>query len=77
MKNTIITLSLAGLLGMSQVGFAAEKQDTNQAVQQQYAQLVESGKSYKDAYQQLAYEIAYESASVQAKQPCRKMIRGL
>ena len=76
MKNTLLMMSLVGLFGFSQLSYAVQS-DSNQMAKQQYSQLVDKGQSYKDAYQQLAYEIAYENASVQAKQPCRKMVRGL
>jgi len=77
MKNMIIAMSLASLFGFSQIAYAATSSNSSNLTQAQYSQLVENGKSYKDAYQQLAYEIAYENASVQATQPCRKMVRGL
>jgi|GEM_PF-5408194 len=77
MKNLILLFSTAALFGFSQIGYAGQQGDSSQALQQQYAQLVESGKSYRDSYQALAIEIAYEMAAVQASQPCRKMVRGL
>lgn len=47
------------------------------AIQAQYENFVQQGKSYKDAFEALQYEIAYETASVQSKSPCKKMVRGL
>lgn len=43
----------------------------------EYEMQLEQGKSYRDAFQALQYEIAYEQAAVQSKSPCRKMVRGL
>lgn len=78
MKSSIVTISFVALLGFAQAGYAAQQNGTNQVdVQQQYAQLVESGKSYRDAYQALAIEIAYETAATQSNKPCAKMVRGL
>ena len=77
MKKTIISFGIVALIGFSQVGYAAQQGDSSQALQLQYAQLVENGKSYRDSYQELAIEIAYETVAVQASQPCRKMVRGL
>jgi len=74
MKIVVGLFTIVGMLN-SPLSFAETKQAT--PVQQAYSKHIESGKSYKDAYAALAYEIAYETASVQSKQPCRKMVRGL
>lgn len=74
MKTVIGVVAIAGILS-APLSFAETKQVA--PIQQQYSQYVEKGKSFKDAYAALAYEIAYETASVQSKQPCRTMVRGL
>ncbi|MDX1353450.1 MAG: hypothetical protein R3254_10580, partial [Thiomicrorhabdus sp.] len=56
--------------------FAQEANEPS-AIQKAYSAQLNSGKDYKDAYAALAHEIAYETAAVQSRQPCRKMVRGL
>ena len=77
MKLSTLSISFIALFGFAQAGHAAQQNDANQGAQKQYAQLVESGKSYKDAYHELAIEIAYETAAAQSSKPCAKMVRGL
>jgi len=76
LKNKVVVAGLAMVLSAS--AWASQTEFTDiRAVQNQYSVHVENGKSYKDAYAALAYEIAYESAAVEATKPCRKMVRGL
>lgn len=56
---------------------ASETPKTKIQIMQEYRGYVENGKTYKDAFEALQYEIAYESAAVHAKSPCRKLVRGL
>ncbi len=77
MKKSILTCTLVGLMATSPVTVAAQHSSANQMVKQQYLSMVNEGKTFRDAYEALAYEIAYETSAVQAKQPCRKLVRGL
>lgn len=79
-RNKLIVAGLTMIFGVSSsvtALAASTDNDDLRVIQNQYSQYVENGKSYKDAYEALAYEIAYETAAVQAKKPCRKMVRGL
>lgn len=76
LENKVIVAGLSMVLSVSAWASQSEFGD-QRAVQNQYDVHVENGKSYKDAYAALAYEIAYESAAVEATKPCRKMVRGL
>lgn len=53
------------------------QESASQKAKVEMMNLVSQGNPYRDAFDKLAYEIAYEAAAVQAKQPCRKMVRGL
>lgn len=75
-RNKVIVAGLTMVFGVSAWATPANNDDLR-VLQNQYSAYVENGKSYKDAYEALAYEIAYETAAVQAKKPCRKMVRGL
>ena len=76
LKNKVVVAGLTMVLSAS--AWASQTPSENvRAVQNQYSVHIENGKSYKDAYAALAYEIAYESAAVEATKPCRKMVRGL
>ena len=82
MKSLIINriiLSSFLLFAFASTSYANQFNTTeaHQQAKQQYLQYVENGKTFKDAYAALAYEIAFEKSSVQAKSPCRKMVRGL
>ncbi|HHS99336.1 MAG TPA: hypothetical protein ENK73_00620 [Thiomicrospira sp.] len=76
LKNKVIISGLTMVLSVSVWASQTEKNEMR-AVQNQYDAYVDNGKSYKDAYAALAYEIAYETAAVAATKPCRKMVRGL
>jgi len=76
LNNKLVVAGLAMVLNASAWASQTDFEDAR-AVQNQYSVHVENGKSYKDAYAALAYEIAYESAAVEAAKPCRKMVRGL
>lgn len=54
-----------------------EQKPGQSEIQQQYEKQLNQGKSYKDAFEALQYEIAYEQAAVHSKSPCRKLVRGL
>jgi len=77
LKNKLLITGLSMVL--SAPIFADQSQQTTdiRAIQNQYSAYVENGKTFKDAYAALAYEIAYENAAVQATKPCSKMLRGL
>ncbi|WP_127471643.1 hypothetical protein [Thiomicrorhabdus aquaedulcis] len=74
MKNILIAGVIASFMGFSSLSIADTQSKQAQAT---IEKLNAQGVGYRDAYAQLSYEIAYETASVQAKQPCRKMTRGL
>ena len=75
--QTLTALFLAAsLTGMAAQASTSQAYDRNE-VQQKYESLVNQGKTYRDAFEELQYEIAYETAAVQAKSPCKKMVRGL
>lgn len=77
--KTTITLPLALSMAIFGGSAMAATDSGNKAseVQKQYSQYIEQGKSYKDAYQALQLEIAYETAAMQSATPCKKMVRGL
>ena len=76
-KLTIIPLAIsASLFATTAIASNADNMNISE-IQKQYSQHVENGKSYKDAYQALQYEIAYETAAMQSATPCKKMVRGL
>lgn len=76
-KMTTLPLILAlGLFGTQALASSNDLQSQS-AIQQQYSQYVEQGKSIKDAFHALQLEIAYETAAMQSATPCKKMVRGL
>lgn len=78
--KSLSLLSLA-LLMVSSSAFAqpmANQNDDQKAqIRAHYDQYVENGRTYRDAFEALQYEIAYEQAAVHSRSPCRKLIRGL
>lgn len=78
MKNvTVLSLALAfAFFGSSAIANNVDSKPMSE-IQKQYSQHVENGKSYKDAFQALQFEIAYETAAMQSATPCKKMVRGL
>jgi len=77
MKNlTLITLVTAAL-AFNTNAMAKDNHQENTLVQQQYQMQLDKGKNFRDAFEALRYEIAYEQAAVQSKSPCRKLVRGL
>lgn len=76
-KLTVLPIALAmTLFGTTAVASSANSNNVND-IQKQYSQHVENGKSYKDAFQALQFEIAYETAAMLSATPCKKMVRGL
>lgn len=71
------TMSILALSYMSTAMAVDNNMTDTDGVKQQYAQFINQGKTYRDAFEALQYEIAYEQAAVQAKSPCRKLVRGL
>ncbi|WP_029408477.1 hypothetical protein [Thiomicrorhabdus sp. Milos-T2] len=77
LKNKLLITGLSMMLSAPIFADQAQQTTDIRAIQNQYSAFVENGKTFKDAYAALAYEIAYENAAVQATKPCRKMVRGL
>lgn len=78
MKTTYtLPLALSAALFATTAMAAPNSSPASTQVQKQYSQYIEQGKSYKDAYQALQLEIAYETAAMQSATPCKKMVRGL
>jgi hypothetical protein len=74
MFKAIFTSLIA--LSFSTVVVASEAPTKQQLLEQQKLH-IENGKSFKDAYAALAYEISHESNGLQQRAPCLKMTRGL
>lgn len=77
LNNKLFIAGLSMVLSASAWANQSQQSSDIRAVQDQYSAYVENGKTFKDAYAALAYEISYENAAVQATKPCSKMVRGL
>lgn len=77
MKKTSLALVIISSLLLSSNAISMEQKPGQSEIQQQYEKQLNQGKSYKDAFEALQYEIAYEQAAVHSKSPCRKLVRGL
>lgn len=77
LNNKLFIAGLSMVLSASAWANQSQQSSDIRAVQDQYSAYVENGKTFKDAYAALAYEIAYDNAAVHATKPCSKMVRGL
>ena len=79
MKKFNLTALFLAASTLSLSAFANGSTSTNgvSEIQKQYEQHLKQGKQFKDAYQALQYEIAYEQATMVSYKPCKKMVRGL
>lgn len=77
MKYAKSTAVLIGIMAISTSAMAQQQLADSSLVQQKYQMYLDQGKTYRDAFEALQYEIAYEQAAVQSKSPCRKLVRGL
>jgi len=77
MKTTIALPVALSVALFSTNAMSAVDNSKHTEAKQQYSYYIEQGKTYKDAFQALQYEIAYETAAMLSSTPCKKMIRGL
>ncbi len=75
-KSAVLFFALFSFSVVGSANQAGQQQGKSQTLIEYEAQLSQ-GKSYRDAFEALQYEIAYEQAAVHSKSPCRKMVRGL